>query len=195
MNRDLILEAAANIFSQKGFHAASMRDIAEAVSLQKGSLYHHVSSKEEILVEILDKAIDLLTDRMEEVTSQTIPPIEKFRLAVRSYIQTMTGYRGPASVLLLEYRSLSPELQRRHIPRRDRYEELWRELLLEGQQAGVFHLDDLAMASRAMLGAMSWTVTWYRPDGKLSADEIADRFSTLFLNGLLQRESNGAAGI
>lgn len=192
MNRDLILEAAANIFGQKGFHAASMQDIAEAVSLQKGSLYHHVSSKQEILVEILDRAIDLLTDRMEEVTSQPIPPVEKFRLAVRSYIHTLTEFRGPASVLLLEYRSLSPELQRRHIPRRDRYEKLWRQLLMDGEQAGVFHLDEPAMASRALLGAMSWAVTWYRPDGKLSADQIADLFSQLFLNGLLQRETNGA---
>jgi hypothetical protein len=107
----------------------------------------------------------------------------------------MTGYRGPASVLLLEYRSLSPELQARHIPRRDRYEDLWRKLLVEGEQAGVFCLEDAAMTSRALLGAMSWAVTWYRPDGKLSADEIADLFSGLFLNGLLQRESDGPAGI
>lgn len=187
MNRDQILQAAAQIFGQKGFHAASMQDIAAAVSLQKGSLYHHVSSKQDILVEILDRAIDLLTERLQAVLIQPVSPVEKVHQAVRSYIQTMSEYRGPASVLLLEYRSLEPDLQARHIARRDQYERLWRSLLDEGCRSGDFQVDNTAVAARALLGSMGWMVTWYRPEGRLSSDEIASQFSRLFLSGLMTR--------
>ena len=74
MTRDKILEAAAQIFSEKGFHAASMQDIAKSVNLQKASLYHHVSSKQEILLELLDQALDILIERIGEVASQPDPP-------------------------------------------------------------------------------------------------------------------------
>ena len=187
MNRDRILEAAAQIFATKGFHAASMQDIAEAVSLQKGSLYHHVSSKQEILAEILDRALDLLTERFVAVTGGQEDPLSKFRLAVRSYVQSMSEFRDPASVLLLEYRSLTRDLQQQHIVRRDRYEQLWRTLIEDGCTSGVFWTADPAMSSRAILGALGWVITWYRPEGKLTADEIADLYSELFLSGLQQR--------
>jgi AcrR family transcriptional regulator len=74
MTREDILEAAAQVFSQKGFHGASMNDIADAVNLQKASLYHHVSSKQEILSEILDRALQMLLERISAITAQTSPP-------------------------------------------------------------------------------------------------------------------------
>ncbi|MFN2174581.1 MAG: TetR/AcrR family transcriptional regulator, partial [Anaerolineales bacterium] len=73
MNRDEILEAAVQIFSQKGFHASSMKDIANAVDLQKASLYHHVSSKQEILALLLDQSLDILIDQMKEISLLDFP--------------------------------------------------------------------------------------------------------------------------
>lgn len=187
MNRDIILEAAAQIFTQKGFHAASMQDIAEAVRLQKGSLYYHVNSKQEILLEILDRALDLLTERLEAVLQLPESPKEKLRKAMRSYLETLAEYRNPASVLLLEYRSLEPDLQARHIEKRDHFEKLWRGLIQAGVEEGQFRGHDVAMSTRAILGAMNQAIVWYRPDGSLSAGEIADIFSDLFINGLISR--------
>lgn len=187
MTRKEILEAAAQIFSKKGFHAASMQDIAEAVHLQKGSLYHHVSSKQEILLEILDQALDLLNDQMEAVAALPLPPDEKLRQAVTAYLTVMLEHRDLAGVLLLEHRSLDPVYQSRHIPHRDRFENLWRSLIQEGINSGVFCCNDPVLTVRAILGTLNWTINWFRPDGPLTSQEIAGQFSGLFLGGLLAR--------
>lgn len=187
MTRDEILEAAAQIFSEKGFHAASMQDIARAVNLQKASLYHHVSSKQEILLALLDKAMDILIDAIGEVTAASLPPEEKLRQAIQVYLEILTSQRGLSAVLLFEHRSLDENLRVRHIPRRDRFERLWRDLIQEGSEAGVFHCENPALAARALLGVMNWTITWYRDDGPLTADEIAAQYANMLLNGLLIR--------
>jgi TetR/AcrR family transcriptional regulator, cholesterol catabolism regulator len=191
VTRDDILDAATQIFSQKGFHAASMQDIAEAVKLQKASLYHHVNSKQEILTAILDRALDLLIERIEAVIALPLPPEMKLREAIRSYLQAMVEHRGLAAVLLLEHRSLDAEAAAHHVPRRDRFERLWRDLIQEGVDAGVFCCSDPVIAARGVLGVMNWTITWYKPEGMLSIDEISTDFADLFLRGLLAREDIG----
>jgi AcrR family transcriptional regulator len=188
MTKSKILEAAAQIFSEKGYHAASMQDIARAVNLQKASLYHHVSGKQEILVELLDQALDILIERIGSVVSQPDPPEEKLHLAMRVYLQSLIDQRDLAAVLLFEHRSLNAELKSRHLPRRDRFEGLWRGLIEDGIAAGAFDFDDPAQAARALLGVMNWTITWYRVDGPLTGEEIADQYAGLFLNGLLNRD-------
>ena len=188
MTRDEILEAAAQIFSQKGFHAASMQDIAQAVNLQKASLYYHVTSKQEILLALLDQALDMLIKHMLAVTSQPLPADIKLRKAMIAYLQDMLEHRELASVLLLEHRSLEPELHARHIPRRDRFEQLWRDLIQQGVDEDIFCCVDPNLSARALLGVMNWTITWYRPDGRLTPEMIAEQLADLFLNGLLGRQ-------
>jgi AcrR family transcriptional regulator len=187
MTRDEILEAAAQIFSQKGFHATSMQDIAQAVRLQKASLYHHVSSKQEILLAVLDQAMAMLIARMQQVMAQPTPPDVKLRQAMEAYLTTMLEHRDLAAVLLLEHRSLQPEFQARHFPRRDRFERLWRDLIQDGVDQGVFDCRDPSMSGRALLGVLNWTITWYRPEGALAAETISHLFADLFLQGLLKR--------
>jgi AcrR family transcriptional regulator len=184
MNRDQILEAAAQVISQKGYHAASMQDIADAVKLQKASLYHHFSSKQEILLILLDQALDLLTGRVSAVVEQEIPSDEKLYQAIHVYLGSLYEYAALASVLLLEHRSLDKKYRERHVPRRDRFERLWRDLIQEGIDNGTFQKLDSAMTARALLGEMNWTITWYRSDGYYSNDQISDLFANLFLDGL-----------
>jgi AcrR family transcriptional regulator len=191
VTRDDILDAATQIFSQKGFHAASMQDIAEAVKLQKASLYYHVNSKQEILTMILDRALDILIERIEAVIALPLSPEEKLREAIHSYLQAMVEHRDLAAVLLLEHRSLDAEAAAHHIPRRDRFERLWRDLIQEGLDANVFFYSDAAIAARGVLGVMNWTITWYKPEGALSVEEISTDFADLFLRGLLVREVKG----
>jgi len=189
MTRDEILEAAAQIISQKGYHAASMQDIAQAVNLQKASLYHHVSSKQEILMILLNRGLDLLTERLEAVVVQPVSADEKLRQAMSTYLQTLAEYESLSAVLLLEHRSLEPDLHDLHIPRRDRFERIWRDVIQEGMDQGVFACDSPSIAARAVLGVMNWTITWYRHNGPLSAGEIGTEFADLFLQGLLVRSS------
>ena len=185
MTREDILEAAAQVFRHKGFHGASMQDIAEAVNLQKASLYHHVSSKQEILLALLDRALELLLERISPIVSQDLPVDEKLRLMVRAYLQILAENTDLSAVLLFEHRSLERKQHARHVPNRDKFEGLWRGVLEEGIAVGLFAGDEPALTTRAMLGIMNWTITWYRPDGPLEINEIADHYSNLLLNGLL----------
>lgn len=185
MTKLQILDAAAQIFRLKGYHATSMQDIAGAVNLQKASLYHHVSSKQEILLELLDQALELLTEQIIIVADDAeFSPDEKLRRMMRAYLKALTDHIDLASVLLMEHRSLDPDLHARHVPNRDRFEALWRKVIEEGVQLGVFGYIETAMTARSLLGAMNWTITWYRPKGVLSIEDIADQLANLFLDGL-----------
>ena len=186
MTREDILEAAAQIFRQKGFHGASMNDIAEAVNLQKASLYHHVTSKQEILFELLDRAVQLLLERISPIANQTLSADKKLRLMIHEYLQIVVENIDLATVLLFEHRSLDRKQHARHVPNRDKFESLWKDVLSEGGQAKLFRCTDPGLTSRALLGQLNWTITWYRPDGPLTIEQIADQYSDLLLNGLLQ---------
>ena len=184
MTREDILEAAAQVFRRKGFHGASMQDIADAVHLQKPSLYHHVSSKQEILLALLDRALELLLEQISAISSQDIPADRKLQEMVRAYLQILAENTDLSAVLLFEHRSLERKQHARHVPNRDKFEGLWRSVLEEGVAAGTFSCDDPALTTRAILGILNWTITWFHPAGALEIDEIADRYSNLLLNGL-----------
>lgn len=186
MTRDDILEAAAQVFRQKGFHGASMNDIAEAVNLQKASLYHHVSSKQEILFELLDRALELLLERITPISTQSIPAEERLRLMIREYLQILAENTDLSAVLLFEHRSLEGKQHARHVPNRDKFEALWRTVLADGVRSKKFLCENIPLTTRATLGIMNWTITWYRPNGDLAIDDIADQYSNLLLNGLLR---------
>ena len=186
MTREDILEAAAQVFRQKGFHGASMSDIAAAVSLRKASLYHHVSSKQEILLELLERALELLLERISLISTQNISADEKLQRMIREYLQILIENIDLASVLLFEHRSLERRQRIRHIPNRDKFESLWKDVVIEGVNKKIFTCENPALATRALLGIMNWTITWYRPDGELSIEQIADQYSNLLLKGLLK---------
>lgn len=190
MTRDEILEAAALIFGKKGYHATSMQDIADAVDLQKASLYHHFSSKQEILLALLDWALDILIERTREVILLPLAPDMKLRLAMISYLQTIEDYQSLSMVLSLEHRSLEEDQRQQHIQRRDQFEGLWRQIIAEGVEAGMFNPMDLSLAGKGVLGVLNWAATWYHRGGIYSAEEIAEQYARLFLEGLLVRKAD-----
>jgi AcrR family transcriptional regulator len=186
VTRDDILDAAAQVFRKKGYHGASMTDIAEAVHLQKASLYHHVASKQEILLELLERALEMLSVHIAAVAAQDLPADQKLRRMIRSYLQGLAEYPDLSAVLLFEHRSLDRKSHLRHVPHRDRFEALWRGVVEEGRRAGLFDCPDAAQTVRALMGSMNWTLTWYRAGGRLSMRAIADQYADLFLHGILK---------
>lgn len=186
MSREDILDAAAQVFRQKGFHGASMSAIADAVNLQKASLYHHVTSKQEILLALLDRALGMLTDHIAGIASQSIPADQKLRQMIRAYLTALADNADLTAVLLFEHRSLDKKSHARHVPQRDKFEGLWRDVLNEGVRTKVFDITDTGMAVRALMGEMNWTLTWYRPDGDKSIEQIADGYADLLFHGLLK---------
>lgn len=186
MNREDILDAAAQVFRQKGFHGASMSDIAGVVNLQKASLYHHVSSKQEILLALLDRALGMLTDHIADVASQSIPIDQKLRQMIHAYLSALADNSDLSAVLLFEHRSLDKKTHARHVPQRDKFEALWRDVINEGVRSKIFECADVDMAVRALMGVMNWTLTWYRPEGSKSIEQIADGYADLLFHGLLK---------
>jgi AcrR family transcriptional regulator len=187
MTRDDILDAAAQVFRQKGFHGASMSAIADAVNLQKASLYHHVASKQEILLALLDRALEMLTEHIAAISIQELPADQKLRLMIRAYLSALAENADLTTVLLFEHRSLDKKTHARHVPQRDKFEGLWRDVLNEGVRTRVFDCPDTGMAVRALMGIMNWTLTWYRPDGNRSIEQVADGYADLLFNGLLKQ--------
>lgn len=184
MTRDEIVETAAQVFRQKGFHGASMDDIAKAVNLRKASLYHHVASKQEILLEILEKALQLLLERITPLTEQPVPADQKLRAMMREYLFILIENIDLATVLLFEHRALERRQHARHVPNRDKFEALWKDTIAEGVSQKLFVDTDPALTTRALLGQLNWTITWYHDSGPLSIEQIADQYSDLLLNGL-----------
>ena len=186
MTRDDILDAAAQVFRQKGFHGASMSDIAASVNVQKASLYHHVASKQEILLALLERGLGLLTEHIAEIANQKIPADQKLRQMIRAYLSALADNGDLASVLLFEHRSLDKKSHARHVPQRDKFEGLWRDVFNEGVRAKIFDCKDTDTAVRALMGVMNWTITWYRSEGEKSIEQISNQYADLFFKGLLK---------
>jgi TetR/AcrR family transcriptional regulator, cholesterol catabolism regulator len=187
MTRDDILDAAAQVFRRKGFHGTSMQDIAGAVNLQKASLYHHVSSKQEILLALLDRALGMLTERIATIASGSEAADEKLRQMIRTYLTLLAENPDLSSVLLFEHRSLDHKSHAKHIPNRDRFEKLWQDVIIEGVHSKLFVCENVGVVVRGLMGLLNWTLTWYRRDGSMSIEEIADQYVDLLYAGLLKK--------
>jgi TetR/AcrR family transcriptional regulator, cholesterol catabolism regulator len=177
--REQILEVAARLFSERGYHGTSMRDIAEATGVLAGSLYAHIASKEDLLYDVVRRAADQFIGRLEEVAAADVPPAERLRLAMRAHVAVLAGSLDAAWVFHHEWRALSPTRREEVRALRRRYEDLWDGVVrdLDGGR-------DSRFARLLVLSAANWTYTWYRPDGPLTPDEVADRFTDLLLDGL-----------
>ena len=185
-----IVDAAIELFSQNGYHATSMRDIAKAVNIRKPSLYHHFDSKEDILLTILKVGMDQLLEELEIIVASDETSITKLRAAIAAHASMIGDNPAGAAVFLREDRGLGDEYLSQYVAKRDRFEAYFREIVTEGVNVGVFRPTDVAISVNALLGMVNWMTRWYRPDGRLSAAEIADHFADLFLEGLLTKEAN-----
>jgi len=164
-----------------------MQQIADAVGLQKGSLYHHITSKEELLHEVMIAGLTQLGERLEAVAASSLPPIEKLGQLIESHIYYTAENLDIATVVLFEHRAMLsfPALCQEYIARRDFFESQFRAVIQEGVDSGDFYPVDVAVVTQALLGAHNWLVMWYRPKGRLSPQEIAAIIANTFLRGLL----------
>lgn len=176
--KDQILEIAAELFSERGYHATGMRDLAEQTGLLPGSFYAHFSSKEEILYQIVIEAARQFLGGMETLRAAPASPEERFRGAMRAHIEVVARDLEGARVFLHEWRALRGRRRTEIRKLRRRYEELWDEIIREVAPA------DPKLARLLVLSAANWTYVWYDPKGPLGPEEIADRFSDLLLSGL-----------
>jgi AcrR family transcriptional regulator len=183
--RDELLAKAAHLFRVKGYHATTMKDIAAELDILPGSLYHHISSKESLLVEIMQRGIVALMERVRPVAYSRQTPLTKLRQIVHIHVEAIAQYPDILTVFLHEVKSLPPDKQAQQLHLRDEYEHLIKHVIEEGQTQGVFRAMHPRMATNAILGMVNWLYSWYRPGGGLTPTQIADEFLTLMTQGLV----------
>lgn len=176
--------AATRLFRERGYHATSMQDIAEALGMNRGSLYHYIRGKDELLWAILNRALDLLEARVLPVLEADVPPTRRLAGAIREHLQVAADHADELSLIQIELRSLTPERRRELVDRRDAYENRWRAVIEAGIGGGSLRPFDVRLAGIGILSACNWFTQWYRADGPMSVDDIADAFAELFLGGL-----------
>lgn len=175
---------ATRLFRQRGYHATSMQDLGEALGMNRGSLYHYISGKDELLWAILNRALDLLEARVLPLLDTDAPPVERLTAAIREHLRVAADHADELSLIQIELRALNPERQREIIHRRNAYENRWRGTIEAGIDDGSLRPFDVRLAGIGILSACNWFTQWYRPDGPMSVDQIADAFGELFLGGL-----------
>jgi AcrR family transcriptional regulator len=179
-----ILRAAARIFRDRGFAESGMRDIAEAADLSPANLYHYFSGKDEILYFCQDRSLDLM---LKAVARSRAGGGDGLASRLRRVLQAhahavLDEVEGGAAHLAVD--ALPDPLRRKIVAKRDRYEHALRRLVTEGIRRGEFAECDAAVTTRAMLGAINWSATWYRPGGEWSASAVADMIASYLVRGL-----------
>ncbi len=172
-----IRTAALRIFRQKGYHAASMQDIADAVGLYKGSLYYYVSSKEELLVRLFEGREEQVLTEVRAVASGEATGTERFRAMVRTYVLGVLRNLDLVRVYLREEYVLPPAALRQVRAEQRAMRDLFELEIGQGMRDGRFSGTDPKLASLALLGMCTWVHRWYRPRGRLAETAIADEFA------------------
>ena len=180
--RNELTRQAAKLFAQKGYHGTSIGEIAEALGVQKGSLYAHIKSKQDLLYETMVEGARAFHAGLDAIPEE-LPATEKIRLALRSHLRVVADQLDVATVFVQEWRYLEGERRERVVAERRRYEERFRALFREGRELGELRTDlDDATAALLALSAANWAYTWLRPD--TDTDELSNRFYTLLLEGI-----------
>jgi AcrR family transcriptional regulator len=172
--RGKLLQTAAHLFRSKGYERTTVRDLASAVGIQSGSIFHHFKSKDEILRSVMEETIRYNTALMQASLAEASDLRGRVLALIRCELQSIMGGTGEAmAVLVYEWRSLTPASQAVILELRDIYEGLWLEVLEEARAAG-FVKSDPFILRRFLTGALSWTNTWFRPEGPMGLDQLAE---------------------
>jgi AcrR family transcriptional regulator len=178
-----ILRSAAVAFRSRGYHGASVEEIARALRMTKGSLYYYFKNKEEILFFCHDYSLDILLELLVEVEGDGRPPDEKLRRLIVAFVHMIIDeLHGTA--LTLDLQALSPRLLRKVIVKRDRFDKGMRKIVQEGMDCGMFRPGDPKLLTFAMLGAVNWITRWFDPRGPATSEQIGQAFADYLLGGL-----------
>lgn len=179
-----IEDAASGLFRDRGYAATSVRDIAQALNLQGGSLYAHVASKEDVLWSIVCRAAERFNAAVSAVAASAAAPDVRLRDMIGAHVAVVTGAQKDAAVFQHEWRFLSAQRRTDIASRRDAYEALFRNVISEGVATGDFRAVDPRLTAMAILTALNGIATWYAVGGPLGPDEIADHHADLFVHAL-----------
>ncbi len=194
--REEIVRVAAKCFGEMGYRATSLGTVAAEVGISKVTLYKHVTSKEELLCRVFDCTIETFRAGLRHIVGQPLPADEKLRRIIRYQVTLLASHLPFLRVFFSEESGLPGPMARRAAQEKRDYDRAIEEVVREGIAEGTFrHLPPTPMVF-GVLGMCNWLYKWYRPDGALSADDIASIFIDLLERGYLSHpRSSGGAGI
>ncbi|MGY1692941.1 TetR/AcrR family transcriptional regulator [Geodermatophilus sp. SYSU D00697] len=185
---DSLLDVAVAVFNERGYDATSMDELATRLGITKSAIYHHVSSKVELLRMALDRALDALFAVTEEPAATSGPAIDRLEHVVRGSVRVLTA-ELPFVTLLLRVRGNSP-VEQEALERRRRFDRIVTDLVRAAEEEGDVRPDvDPAVTSRLLFGAVNSLTEWYRPDRGLDATAVADALVAITFQGLRARPS------
>ena len=189
-SRQVILRTAARLFQQRGYDATSMNDVAAALKLSKGGLYHHFQSKDEILFEIMNHAMEITDERVLNPVRAIADPEDRLRALIRLHIEVVLSPRDrEITVMLHENHPLPPSLRKRINSRKKDYIHFLENLMAEVQNKSRHaHRAKAKVSPRAaafaLLGMINWIYQWYKPEGDLQAQNLIPQFTDLIFGGI-----------
>ncbi len=186
LKRLAILRTAAQLFNERGFYATSLNDLATLLNVTKPSLYYYVKSKDDILLQILHHAMDQIEPAITVAEKTGSNGLEKLRIFVGSYVQVLTGDFGKCLVLS-GTTPLDPDSRSQVAPAFRRIDQAVRRMIATGVDDGSVTPCDPKIAAFALFGSLHWMTSWFRADGELSADQMAEQLFAIFRDGLEPR--------
>jgi TetR/AcrR family transcriptional regulator, cholesterol catabolism regulator len=187
-----IYETAARIFCDRGFDKASMGDISAATGLTKAGLYHHITSKEELLYGIMAYGMTLFEEKVLTQVMRIRDPMERLRATLKGHVLLVTRDRPKEiTVILHESNALKGRYHDRINARKRRYVRFLEKTFRELVRTKAARRIDPSVAAFAMLGMINWIYQWYRPGGRLKDEAVADALTDLLLHGIVPRPAQG----
>jgi len=182
--------AALRLFKEKGYHATSMRDIAAAVGINKGSLYSYIKSKEDLLIPVFEQAQGVLTSQIEQICADAnLSATERLKRAIHAHVTAVADNLDILTVYLSEWRQLGTESLATNRDQRARYAYLFHEILRDGIAAGEFRPMDTRIVMLGMIGMCNYLFRWYRPEGRLTPEQVADELIEMVMQGVAPSSS------
>jgi AcrR family transcriptional regulator len=182
---DHLLDVAASVFRRAGYGAATLRQICAATGLRMGSLHYRYATKEDLLQDLMARAIERLAAAVRAAVSRSSDPAERLRLGLRAHLTTVLSEDDSFYVLLYDWRSLE-QGRKGMLKLREQYERVWDELLQAAVDAGFVREGvDVKLVRQFGFGAMNWVAQWHASGSDQTPEEIADAFWSYFAFGLL----------
>jgi TetR/AcrR family transcriptional regulator, cholesterol catabolism regulator len=188
--REAIVDTSATIFARNGYHATGIAELCTANDLGKGALYHYIGSKEELLAAIHDRVMDEVLASGERVTEAGGTAPEQLERLGEELLDIIARYPDHVWVFLHEFPALTGERAEQFRQRRRQYERRVEAVLKAGMTAGEFRRLDPRLTTLAWLGMHNYTYLWLKREGTMSADDVAKRFSDIFIRGITVTEPN-----
>jgi len=180
-----ILRTSAELFARNGYHATGMAELSSTLRLSRGSLYHYIDGKHSLLFEISRTQVTRLNSVARQTAESDAPAKDKLRDLARSLLRNIFEHRDEWTVFFTDFGALTGSAREEIITAREEYEGYWRSVIDEGVKAGEFEpVADITV--KGLLGMFNYTYLWLHPDGRLSAEQIADEFLDVALYGLAQ---------